>query len=123
MARANARSARRDQFYTFARRRDVADIDGRIEPRAPRQRNVQIACGEAARIGGIIAETDQRMASLDPISLLHRSGLEQFDFEARASPGVGFERKPASIEDIAVEIDRAARRTIDGKDQPFGPFA
>src|SRR3546814_3933972 len=81
---------------------------------------VQIAKGHPARVGGIIAETDQRMASLDPVALQHRGGFEKLDLETRAPAGVGFARQAVGVEDIAVEIDGTARRADDGEAQSLG---
>src|SRR3546814_9798277 len=77
MARTDLGTARAVKRHAVFARVDVADIDRRIEPGAARDGGVQIAKGHPARVGGIIAETDQRMASLDPVALQHRGGRSE----------------------------------------------
>src|SRR3546814_7638529 len=79
-----------------------------------------VCSSDRARVGGILAETDQRMASLDPGALQHRGGFEKLDLETRAPAGVGFARQAVGVEDIAVEIDGTARRADDGEAQSLG---
>src|SRR3546814_4408990 len=85
MARTDLGTARAVKRHAVFARVDVADIDRRIEPGAARDGGVQIAKGHPARVGGIIAETDQRMASLDPVALQHRGGFEKLRSEEHTS--------------------------------------
>ena len=63
------------------------------------------------------------MTSLNSVSLQHRGGFEKLNLETRAPAGVGFARQTVGVEDIAIEIDRTARRAVDGEAQPLGPLA
>src|SRR3546814_14623238 len=106
MARTDLGTARAVKRHAVFARVDVADIDRRIEPGAARDGGVQIAKGHPARVGGIIAETDQRMASLDPVALQHRGGFEKLDLETRAPAGVGLAPQAVRGADIAGEIEK-----------------
>src|SRR3546814_19330690 len=104
MARTDLGTARAVKRHAVFARVDVADIDRRIEPGAARDGGVQIAKGHPARVGGIIAATDQRMASLDPVALQHRGGFVTLDLEPPAPLGVVFATQTLRGSEIAVPI-------------------